>query len=564
MNIGKFNHFLEAKPDKRVEMLERIFSPDNHRQQQLRINRDYYDGKHWDIGESGRANTTRSGKLIWGKSKTVNRVVDGQAGSRIPRGTTGSSNDISFHSGQLQVNNYIKLFTQIYQDFIVGSDTETIAITWDGDKSDDIDEKIKELFPQPEQFVKKLMVRMITNTVATTKLIWSESMGRFILSQAEPLEITPIYEGEMQVGTIVAYYVDVELLDIDEAIYGDEEKVIYTEVYYLNSGNWHRLTMVNGRIVTKDDEGKWVSGGLSDAIDMSSLSSDGIDMNFNPYTITPNIDHAYKKFDDYELEDSEIFNWIDKNDALNSNETIAFITNQYLAMPKVTVDMDMASKLGIDINSVTFKQQIKEYQFFGGSIDTLPIKLVQGQTVPDSFYKNLDRIVDALYNDAGIPRALTAGNSFSNIAEGTAQLSMVTLSRKIQQKRDQITLHLKYVIYKYLRATGMIGEDVDVNDIPLVVTYPELMAMSRKDLLDHYERAFISGVYPKRYVQRKALEVIGEGEDLAEVKALTEAEIGGALTEVQEIRKEQEQAARSAQLEELANITAEAEQLENG
>jgi len=581
MTITGFVNFLFAKPEDRRDLLESFLNPEkNDRQSTMITNRLYYDGLHWQIEEDGLANTTTSGKLIWGRVERNVQPATGKGSSMRAR-ARGRGNVIAFPDGQLQTINFIKLFAQVYQDYVTGNSEEDVSVTWEGIKGEEVEESELEaankdlgaFWEDTDSFIKTQITRGIVNTVMIAKIDYQQPLkegekaisgdatratqilGEFSVSSADPLELFPIYEGEKVVGWVRAHFISIG----EAKVFGDrfgvsinkgkDKETTFAEAWYISpvDGHFYYVRFIQGKIVMEGGEPLRLEDELA----------------FLPYEMVPNIDHAYRRFDDFTLEDSEIFNWIDKNDAINSNETIAFITNQYLAMPKVTIDIEAADKLNVDINSASFRQLLEKFQYFGGSIDSLPIKLIQGHTVPDSFYTNLERIKSGLFEDAGIPEFLISGHGMANVSEETMRIGLTMLIRKITQKREQIEKLVIAMTRNCLRLKGYIDEEVKDKDILIEVHFPDLMQLTKLETIDHILESFRDGLYPSDYARRRLLEITGRIEDLDEVKQLAQNdllsirdEIDTAKTAVQDDRLAEVQVRRGEeQKRQLAEVT---------
>ena len=557
MKLSDLTSFISnSNREDRTSFLESLL--DSDRNKLIDVHRDYYNGIHWMFGESSddKTNRTRSGKLIWGKSNNINTNDAYQR----ERGTS-----LGFHRGQLQTYNYIKSFIQIYQDFAIGNNVDDIKVTYEptateaeveavaqGEGIEQIDtntERIQEFIDNfwidIDSYLKTQMARMILNTVAIGSVQMDEQTGEMYPEVEDARKIFPVYHKTRMVGVISAYYIDAahaRILGVDT-----KDDVIYSELYYQEEGQFYYVKMIDGKVILEDGK----------PIPLPE------EMNFNPYTIVANIDHAYRMFDTTSLEDSEIFNWIDKVDALNSNATIEFITNQYLVMPKVTLDFQMAKEMNVNINDPAFRQALRRFQFAPGSIDSVPFKLHDGKSIPDSFYKGKTQIKDALFEDASIPQFLMNAQGMSNIKVETLQLGMSMLTRKINQKRAQLTRLIQEQTAKALKAAGLVTEANREVENNVHVNYPDIGGMTRKELLEHFSQAAQTGLYPKRYSQEESLKLIGKEEDIPEVKEAEQNELIRINQEIQQQRSivENEQLAQ-AQVQQREQQLSERQQLE--
>ena len=523
---------------------------DSKRNKTLRMHKDYYDGIHWSIEKNGESNTTRSGKLIWGKHENTYTGAEDDKLARKGR----QRNQISFNEGQLQTHNYIKLFTQIYQDFVLGSDDDVIKVEYTGPENTvEIQKELDMMWSNVDSFIKEQVAKMVISTVGVQSLNLVNGQYQVQIEDAE--QCAPIYRNGEIVGGLKYYTIDAESAELIYGLKVKEDKAIYVDlVYPLYGDDGQELRFFNT---------KFVNGVLIGTVEMPDS------LQFNIYDFVANIDHPYRKFSEDSLEDSEIFNWIDRNDALNSNETIEFITNQYMAMPKMSIDWDAMEKMKVNPNDEAFKQALENFQYFAGSIDSLPIKLVDGKVIQDSFYKGKETIIESLFEDAGIPRMFVHSKGMANVAAETIKLGLSILTRKISQKRDKAIQLIKRGSIKALKAKDLIEQDLDVRDLPIKVELPSLIDIDIAEMTTTISTAVNTNIIPNQYATELFLETLDKEEDLgrviAEKQANTEqlrADIvrSRALAKTQ-IKAEQEQSAKEQNQREVEKINAEIEAL---
>lgn len=528
----------------------------SERNKTLRIHKDYYDGIHWNVDESGRANTTRSGKLIWGKISSY----DGSSNDKLARKKL-RGNQISFHDGQLQTHNYVKLFTQFYQDFVLGSDDQLVKVEWidgevgGGDEEgvtsnvEQIQDTLDKLWVDSNAYIKEQIARFVISTVGVQSIGYVDGVYSVDIEDAE--FCAPIYKGDASIGFMKFYTIDgIEANALYNVDADQDDKVSFVDLYYPDENDVY----VNTKVV----DGKIVG---------TVVMPD--ELQFNPFDFVANLDHPYRKYDEKSLEDSEIFNWIDRNDALNSNETIEFVSNQYLAMPKISVDWDSAEKMGVKVSDPAIQQALENFQYFPGSIDSLPIKLVDGKTIPDSFYKGKNTIVDSLFEDAGIPRFFVSSEGMSNVAEGTVKLGMRALVRKVSQKRDKIILLMKMGSMKVLKAEGLVDPNMDVRSLPIRVELPELDDTDVVSMVNVLVQAVQNGIISQEYATEVFLELTDREEDLERIVSEKQAGLDALRADIaksrlsarSEVKAEQELVKKENTKNELDKTNAEIEAL---
>ena len=534
---------LLSTPKDLKSTLNDIISSD--RNKILEIHRDYYDGIHWAVDKGGQANSTRSGKLIWGKSFNY----QGSESDKLGR-SGGKGNKISFHEGQLQTHNYIKLFTNTYQDFVLGQGDDNIEIIYEEtdekpknekavtepenapapqgeepkEKEDTKSEFLDKMWKDSTSFVKEEIARMVITTIALCETVWSEEEGYTVVIR-DAQEFVPIYKDGKHIGSMRVYMISaLDAKDLYQVDLGKKEEAVFADMFYPEEERYYNTKVVDGVVID------------------TVLMPDSL--NFDPFTFVANLDLPFRDFDEDNLEDSEIFNWIDRNDALNSNETVEFVSNQYLAMPKITMDHDIMDKMGISMKDPAFKKALKEFQYFPGSVDSLPIKLQDGKTIPQSFYTGKDTIIQALFEDAGIPRFVFSGEGMINISAETVTLGMGMLVRKISQKRDQMIRLIKTASMKALKAQGLIDKDMDLRDLPISVNLPNVIGLNQEEFLEQLFIALDKNLITKEYATMEFMRSIGR-EDEAEdqIKALdsNSAELlEGVEARANEIKSERE------------------------
>ena len=527
MKLTDFQRLTDSKVESEARSKKFSAMINSPRNARLKMHRDYYDGIHWVYG-NGKVTTTRSTKVIWGKGGTY----QGSENDKLARRDSG--HDDGYSAGLIQTKNYIKLFTQTYQDFILGDEEAEIEVTLqpeikkgsveEGEKQETVDqyeeanEFLKDLWVDAPEFIKTQTPRMVINTVGSQSLSWDSVAGKYVVQLEDSMQLYPIYDRDRHVGTMQGYMISGEDAKL---LYGianlkKKEAVTYMEAYYPDeAGDYWMARYVDGKLIGETD-----ADGKSTAEAMKLPE----EINFDPYTIFPNIDHPYRKYDEKHLEDSEIFNWINSNDTLNSTETIEFITNLFMAMPKLGLDFVAIEKLGLDVTSAAFQQALSKYQYAPNAIDNVPIKPAEGVTLGDSFYKGKDTIKDGLFEFAGIPQFVINAEGLVNIAADTIELGMSILIRKINQKRQQLIKGMKETSLKALKAKGYVDSDTTINTSDLIVTLPDITSVNMKDMLKALMDAVDRNIVSEKYATKEFLNAIGREQDLDEV--IEEKQIG--------------------------------------
>lgn len=510
----KLNSFLDLISDSREDIINSLNDLiDSPRNRLLDIHRQYYDGKHWQITE-GRGNQTMSGKRIWGGKSTTANPED-----VFKRGQ--SNKEVSFGEGQLQIRNYISKTIQVYQDYIVGDDGD-IEIEW-ADESDanasTIGDFLKSLWFDSDVFLKEQVARGVLNTVSCARLNYDDDEGYYVTVE-DARDIFPIYVKDKRVGTLVTYPISAEQAkDLGVQSKGEKNKQsVYAEAFYKDTDDeWYFVKIVDGVIVNESGEPEILLPELA----------------FDPFDIVSNLDHPFNKFDDNDLEASEIFALIDKNDAYNANSTIEFLTNLFLASPKVSIDLEMLKELHLTLDDPGIQDAINKFQYSPYTIDSLPIKVNAGNSIPESFYTGMANIKDGIFEDAGIPQFILSGSLPSGLAVETVELGMTMLEKKINQKRKQLVKLIQMISAKALKAKKLVDEPYSEIRSKIKVVIPPVISLSTKDVIGYLQTLAQNGVLPNRYAAHESLRLMNRAEDIETIEELEQESLGALRVEIE-------------------------------
>jgi len=534
MNYKTFQKVI-GKRDLFKEQLQKLVT--SKRNDILAVNRKYFEGEHWKLDQYNRSNTTTSGKMIWSKRKVNANPSDAYV-------RAANAQEISFHKGQLQQKNFVRLFTHIYQEYITGKDDEKTVVNYktsEESKNEDIEKEINESlnsgWGELKTFIKTQVARMVTNTVAISSVFDKVNIE-------DAREIFPIYDHDEMRAVIKAYMIDNETAKVYNI--NTNKDVVYAEVWKLD-GVVYYGEFVDGKLINESGE---LDVYLIDKNDgkVTTQSLDEL-----PFVIVPNIDHPFNKFDCKNLEDSEIFDWIDQNDAYNASRTVEFLTNLFLASPKVSVNLEILKSLNMDINDKALQEAIRNFQYSPYSIDTLPIEVKAGNTIPESFYTGLRNTEDGLYESASIPKFIVKGELPSGLATETVQLGMMVLTKKINQKREQLRMLIEKSTKLLLKDKGYnVDNLLQVGEI--VVEMPDIAGLSLQELLNTLREYANTGVLPGEYVAEEALTALGRSEDIEKVENIKRESADVLFSQIDRFRN-QSKSERDAE----AQVIAEAE-----
>lgn len=549
MHSNYIHTLLNSNQNERKKAINNLIN--SERNAYLDVIRKYYEGHHWHVSPDGLTNQTTSGKNIWGKNRTNN----GASKDPYERNVRGKR-EVGFSPGQLQTKNYIKRFIQIYQDFIVGKEKKDVSITYNPEIDtsiddleliqqsrqirDNINKELNILWKDIDIFFKEQVAKMVLNTVSVTKLTYDFTNKKYKIKIEDAKEIFPFYDDSDTITCVIkAYSIDAITANMFEGVNVNDNKfTCYAQAYYYNydDKNWYYVEIVDGFITNPD-------GKPEKLIE---------ELNFNPFSIVSNLDHPFRSFTPNTLEDSEIFDWIEKNDTLNAQSTIEYLTNLFLASPKVSLDLEQLDKMGIDPNDAAVKSALEAFQYSAFTIDTLPIKVQQGNGIPESFYRGLDITKQSLFEDASIPMFLASGNIPSGIAVETIELGMLMLSKKIDQKRQQLIKSIREISIRYLKQKGLVKT---IESETIEVTMPPVNSLSLSEQIKTMQDLTVNQILPSKYVREEMLKLLNRYEDLEKVRDIENRE--GAL-----LRQEIEQRTNIIRSQREAEATIEREQRE--
>lgn len=511
MTISEFENFLKLQPSEKVEKISKLYN--GERQKKLKMNRDYYDGKHWSI-EGKKAKQTRSGQNVFGSDK-VSRIKKDDVFELQTK-----TDSVAVEEGFLKKNNHIKKIIQAYENFVPGNEKQKSKIIISNEEElqpnqiAEIEDTIAEVFSNLDDFIRKQTPKAILNTVAVTKIKQSEIDNSFYLDTVDAYDIFPIYEGDNIVG----------ILDIKTYKKNDKE-----EGYMLKA-------------FIKTDRDQWSyfkfkDGELKISEKLEGYTSESPSMNYNPYVLGINKNHAFHNFDSKNLEDSEIFEMIEGNDEINAYETLGYIKNLLFATITPEIDYDNAKKAGIDDphSDPAIGQALEDLQITSLSLNNLPLKYPKGQEFSKQFYDHIEKKTNQLYSDAGIPEIFVKGTN-ANISEKTAYSMLTVLISSVAGKRMMFIKHVKEILNIICKAKNIIAKD---EEIEIEIQFPDVISLTQKEIIDILLQSS-GNVLPNEYTREKILQMIGNGEDVERVNELVETEDTELNNILSQARQQQE------------------------
>jgi hypothetical protein len=136
---------------------------------------------------------------------------------------------------------------------------------------------------------------------------------------------------------------------------------------------------------------------------------------------------------------------------------------------------------------------------------------------------------------------------------------MMMLTKKIEQKRQQIVKLIRDLSSKYLKLKGYI-EDVEEENI--IVQLPPVTSISIKEMIAMIQNLTQSQIVPTKYAKEEILKLLSRSEDIERIKDMEAQDSNLLLRGIEEqrnlIRSEQEVGealrTRRQEQEELNNI----------
>ena len=508
MQLSTIQAVLSTDKDTRTDYFDRLIN--SKRNAIIDIHHEYYDGNHWSFDSDNKSQVTMSGATMFSKQS-----ASGVKSSKDPYQRTATRSGSAYHSGQLQVTNYPKLFIQKYQEYITGAENDDILVKLGEEFDEATQESINVLWGDLNTFIKEQTSRMVLDTVFLSKLSYNVQKKDYEIDIVDAVESFPIYDRKTIVGMVQAYTVtkeDLKLMGIDVSTLDKKNgKYSFAMVTYPDdNGNYMRIWVVNGKKYITNPK-----GGYEATMDNGEYLVD--ELNFNAYSVTPNINHAFHNFDDTHLEDSEMFDWIRKNDAINASDTIEFIANQYFAMPQVKIDKVEMKSRGYNMDDPALKQEIAHYSYMPGGVTGLPIEVVSGHSIPDSYYKGKESLQSDIHKLASIPQWLMDSNGFSNVTAETLQIGFQMLERKIKQKREQLSIQIRELTYKYLQIHGKTREGLLLKDFDCAVEWNEIFPLSNEKQIEFFQNSAVNGLIPTEYAITEMLKLVGRADDVEDV-----------------------------------------------
>jgi len=435
----------------------------------VKMLRDYYNGEQW-LYNSWMTDTTRSGKKVWNVHKK-------------------NPNDMGIGEGDLQVYNVCDSTINVYSSYARGTINDDNRITIDGYEklAQDINNKIN---------LDILISRTITRAGVDSLCAWKYT-GEGTLEFIDTLEVFPIYNGEDRVGTIRIYEISKnDPIVVDNNIeLKKNERVLYMEIWQPKGEVMWLTKYVNKEII---EDGK-------------------APYEFDPHIYVSNKDNEFVKFDEQNIEVSDVDRLIDIQDALNKTITEEGIIISKVAFPMIKVIKEIYDKMAEGtINAEQLKKDLAEVSLVAGKIISAPIEREGGMDIPTGIDTYIDNIFQQIYRVTGIPKGIFVSEGMSGISEKTMSAMMESLKRRVDEKRANIERAIQRYVVMY---TG----NPEMED-KTHIEWAEMFAMSKEEQADLLIRGNQAQVFPKDYALERLMDILGDGDKFEEVWAKIEGD----------------------------------------
>jgi hypothetical protein len=494
--------------DNEIEELQKgLESSDKNKD--IDVMRDYYLGNQWRFESQSdyrRINTTRSGKEMWV--------------TKDPKDPKGAG----FRRGEIKTWNLCDSVVDIYSSYVRGTikDSNKIEVM----DNPVITSKMNELV-NVDSLVQRTTHRMAIDSVAVWK--YRNDNG---LEFVDPKEIFPIYDGNLQKGTIRMY----EVSEHDPMLKGisikKSKRYWYMEIWVNQDEVWKLYKYVNGKRMDNKDMAPY---------------------RFDPHILVINKDAEFVKFDEDHIELSDVSKIIDIQDDLNATITDISAINRKVAIPMMKVaDEVYNAMLKGEISADKVRESLQKLTVMAGRIISAPIETMDAKGLPDSTIKFVESIYDQLYKTTGIPKVIFQSDGMANISTESIGYLMESLKRRVDEKRANIERGVQDYVETYAVQANSWSPDLrDATSIH----WSNMFETSDTQKADTLIRGRQAQVLPDEYALEKLLGMLGDEERLQEVLGMKMENDATKKLDIeksrirQEIEKTKEQEIRKAQEE---------------
>ena len=430
----------------------------------VKMLRDYYNGEQWEYN-SWMTDTTRSGKKVWNVHKK-------------------NPNDMGIGEGDLQVYNVCDSTINIYSSYARGTinDDNRVSIEDNDSLAQQVNDNI-----DLDTIISRSITRAGVDSVAVWKFAEDGSLD-FI----DALEVFPIYDGEDRVGTIRLY----EISANDPTVRDNNidlkknERVLYMEIWKPKGEVMWLTKYVNKEII---EDGK-------------------APYEFDPHIYVSNKDNEFVKYDEQNIEVSDVDRLVDMQDALNKTITEEGIIISKVAFPMIKVIKEIYDKMAEGtINAEQLKKDLAEVSLVAGKIISAPIEREGGMDIPTGIDTYIENIFQQIHRITGIPKGVFVSEGMSGISEKTMSAMMESLKRRVDEKRANILKGVK----KYV---GMLTGNPEMEDA-VTIEWAEMFAMSKEEQANLLVQGFQAQILTREYSLEQLLDILGDGERFEEIMA---------------------------------------------
>lgn len=428
----------------------------------IKMLRDYYNGEQWQYN-SWMTDTTRSGKKVWNVHKK-------------------NPNDMGIGEGDLQVYNVCDSTINVYSSYARGTinDDNRVSIDENDSLAQQVNDKID---------LDIIISRTITRAGVDSTCIWKFTEDGTI-DFIDTLEIFPIYDGEDRVGTIRLY----EISKNDPVVVENNielkkgERVLYMEIWQPKGETMWLTKYVNKEVI---EDGK-------------------APYEFDPHIYVSNKDNEFVKFDEQNIEVSDIARLVDIQDALNKTITEEGIIISKVAFPMIKVIKEIYDKMAEGtINAEQLKKDLAEVSLVAGKIISAPIEREGGMDIPTGIDTYIDNIFQQIYRVTGIPKGIYVSEGMSGISEKTMSAMMESLKRRVDEKRANIERAVrKYVV--------MLTGNPEIED-SVTIEWAEMFAMSKEEQAGLLVQGYQAQILTREYALEQLLDILGDGDRFEEI-----------------------------------------------
>jgi hypothetical protein len=432
-----------------------------------------------------------------------------------------NSNFLGFTAGELKAWNLIQPSIDIYSSYVRGASDDSNVL--ESEKNEVIEKVLNKHFNNFDELVIRTVRRMANDGDAIYKYT------PYGVELIDVLQIFPIYNGEVQVGTIRVYTVGKYDPMVNDNNVPKSKDYVYTEIW------------LPSKELLESGEGDF---NLYKFINKTQIEADTIiaPYPFDPHIVVPNKKREFGKLDCNGTDVSDTEQIIEIQDDWNAYQTDIGIINRQVAFPLFRTVSALWEKI-IDgtLDGDAMRKELEKVSIRAGAILNAPIERVESNGLPSSSIAYTEAILEQLYRVTGIPKSVFVSDGGSNVAAETVMYQMESLRRRIDEKRTNIEQAIK----TYSKMVAVMEKvKIDLNELEdaVVITWAEILGQGKKERSDIIIAGTQAEIFPKPYALEKLLSLIGDSEKYTEVLGqLMENNMSDVISiEMQKLRQEVE------------------------